>query len=154
MHSIRVSEALGNLENFDLEGRLIDWIKLNSEDRSSPHLRVESTNALEVLISLDRGQELDDGDILFANDEYVVAVKAADEDLFLVAPETNLLWGIAGYQLGNLHRPIRFQDDAMLTPFDPLVASLLESLEIPHKRANMPFVGRRYGAHTGHSHLH
>ena len=62
---------------------------------------------------------------------------------------------MAGYQLGNLHRPVRFTDGAMLTPADPMVADLLARLDIAYERKTMPFVGRRYGSHTGgHHHEH
>ena len=33
---------------------------------------------------------------------------AANEDIFLLEPDTSLKWGVAGYTLGNLHRPVRF----------------------------------------------
>ena len=81
-----------------------------------------------------------------------LVVQAAAEELFIVCPNDALSWGVAGYQLGNLHRPVRFGEGAMLTPADAMVADMLGRLDIPYERKTMPFVGKRYGSHTGGHH--
>ena len=39
--------------------------------------------------------------------------------------------------------------DAMLTPADAMLADLLTRLDIAYEKRTMPFVGKRYGSHTG-----
>ena len=63
-----------------------------------------------------------------------------------------MMGAIAGFQLGNLHRPARFTDEAILTPADPMLADVLARLDIPYQERLAPFVGRRYGSFTGHRH--
>jgi urease accessory protein len=148
--------VLGNEGDFRSKVREFDEVALTAEERASPHMAVESLQGRRIRISLPRGEqhELQDGDVLLVNEDqdWALVVRAADEDLFVLRPETALDWGIAGYQLGNLHRPVRFMPETMLTPYDPMVASVLNDLGIPYSRNNTPFVGRRVGSHTGHSH--
>jgi urease accessory protein len=97
-----------------------------------------------------RGTELNDGDVLALVDDVAIVVTAAPEDLFVVTPKDALEWGVGGYQLGNLHRPVRFTREMMLTPADPMVGDVLDNLGIPYDRRMTPFVGFRYGSHTSH----
>ena len=105
-------------------------------------------------ISLPRGTEINDGDVLALEGTTAVVARAAPEALYVVSPGDAYTWGVAGYQLGNLHRPVRFTEDGMLTPADPMVADLLTRLGIAFEERTIPFVGRRYGAHGAHHHDH
>src|SRR3546814_9266173 len=69
---------------------------------------------------------LADGDVLALDGGTAVVVQAAPEELYVVRPRGEPLdWAVVGYQLGNLHRPVRFGDGALLTPVDPMVAEPL-----------------------------
>ena len=129
-------------------------VLLNSEERASAHLVGRSEGGRAVRISLPRGTEINDGDVLALEGTTAVVARAAPEALYVVSPGDAYTWGVAGYQLGNLHRPVRFTDDGMLTPADPMVADLLTRLGIAFEEQTIPFVGRRYGAHGAHHHHH
>jgi urease accessory protein len=149
-----VTQVLGTAAELAGQYRKEDPLPLSSEERSSPH-RVGRTEAGRSLrISLPRGAELQDGDVLAIEDGVAIIVRAVPEPLFIVRPVDALGWGVAGFQLGNLHRPVRFTETALLTPADPMVADLLDRLAIPYERAEAPFVGRRYGSFAGHAHHH
>ncbi len=145
-----VAAILGTVET--LRERIVDEdpILLTSEERASAHMAGRSEGGRRLRISLPRGVELNDGDVLALDRGTAVVVRAALEALYVVNPVDDVSWGVAGYQLGNLHRPVRFGADGMLTPADPAVADLLARLEIPFETRIAPFVGRRYGAHGSH----
>ena len=149
-----VTAVLGTVES--LRGRFEseDPVLLNSEERASAHLVGRSEGGRDVRISLPRGTEINDGDVLMLDGTTAVVARAAPETLYVVSPDDAYTWGVAGYQLGNLHRPVRFTDEGMLTPADPMVADLLSRLGIAFEERTMPFVGRRYGAHGAHHHHH
>ena len=150
-----ITAVLGTVES--LRGRIgsEDALLLNSEERAGAHLAGRSEGGRSVRISLPRGTEINDGDVLALDGTTAVVARAAPEALYLVRPGDALNWGVAGYQLGNLHRPVRFSDEGMLTPADPMVADLLGRLGIAYEERTMPFVGRRYGAHGArHRHDH
>jgi urease accessory protein len=136
------------------EGLAEDPVHLTSEERSSPHMVLETVGGRVLRISLPRGTELHDGDVLAQEGDTLVVVRATEEDLFEVAPDTPLMWGVAGFHLGNLHRPVRFRDGAMLTPADPKVADVLRESGVLFTQTKAPFVGTRYGSYAGHDHDH
>lgn len=129
-----------------------DAVRLTSEDRASAHMAAVTEGGRRVRISLPRGTELNDGDVLVIEDGVMIVVRAAPERLFAVAPDSARMWGVAAFHLGNLHRPVRFSDDAMLTPADPKVADVLRGSNIPFDEIEAPFVGMRYGSYSGHDH--
>ena len=149
-----VTAVLGTVETLRDRFESEDPVLLSSEERASAHLVGRSQAGREVRISLPRGTEINDGDVLALEGATAVVARAAPEALYVVSPGDAFTWGVAGYQLGNLHRPVRFTEEGMLTPADPMVADLLGRLGIAFEERSMPFVGRRYGAHGAHHHDH
>ena len=149
-----VTAVLGTVDSLRDRIESEDPVLLNSEERASAHLVGRSVGGRAVRISLPRGTEINDGDVLALDGTTAVVARAAPEALYVVRPEDAYTWGVAGYQLGNLHRPVRFTEDGMLTPADPMVADLLTRLDIAFEERTIPFVGRRYGAHGAHHHHH
>lgn len=127
-------------------------VPMTSEERASAHMVAYSETGRAIRLSLPRGTELNDGDVLALEGDTALVVSAADEDLYFVRPKDAYEAGVAGYQLGNLHRPVRFTKDALLTPADPMVADLLGRLGIGFERRRAPFIGQRYGAYAAHPH--
>jgi urease accessory protein len=150
-----ITGVMGTIADFVDRIRSQDPLLLTSEQRASPHMLGHTEGGRDLRISMPRGTELNDGDVLALDGDTAIVVQAAPEALFIVSPGDAFTWGVAGYQLGNLHRPVRFTEGAMLTPADPMVAGMLERLGIAYARKTMPFVGKRYGSHTGgHHHEH
>ena len=150
-----ITGVLGTVTDFEDRVREQDPLLLNSEERASPHMHGHTEGGRDLRISMPRGTELNDGDVLALDGDIAIVVQAAPEELFVVSPKDAYNWGVVGYQLGNLHRPVRFTDGAMLTPADAMVAAMLGRLDIAFESKTMPFTGRRYGSHTGgHHHEH
>lgn len=149
----RITEILGNLNDERPASAKVDHVHLSADERASPHLACVSDGGRRLRISLPRGQELQDGDILALDGAVAVVVAAAPEELFVIPlGHDPLAAAVTGYQLGNLHRPVRFLEDALLTPCDPMVADILDRLEVVYATERRPFVGRRYGAFSRHHH--
>ncbi len=133
----------------------IDPLVLSSEERASGHFTAETAAGRIVRVSLPRGTELQDGDVLLKEGQWAIVVRAAEEDLLLLRPgDDPLLWSAACYQLGNLHRPARFLPDGILTPYDPMAVQVLSGLAVAVERVRRPFLGRRFGAAGAHHHHH
>lgn len=147
-----ISSIMGHLSELK-NVTSVDPLELTSEERASPHFVATTSAGRLFRVSLPRGSELNDGDVLCFDDEIAIVVKAKEEDLLFLKPgDDAVTWWAACYQLGNFHRPARFLDDGVLTPHDPLTAQLLTRLGIPFDRVVAPFVGRRYGAAGAHHH--
>ena len=137
------------------EPRKIDPLELTSEERANTHFVAETASGRQLRVSLPRGTELQDGDVLALDGETAVVVKASAEDLLLIKPgDEPVSWWAACYQLGNLHRPARFRDDGVVTLYDPLALQIVRGLGVAVERIHEPFVGRRFGAAGAHHHHH
>jgi urease accessory protein UreE len=148
-----VTEIVGTLASLQNQIKSTDPLILTSEQRLSPHMLGQTVGGRSVRISLPRSAELFDGDILGFDGDVAIVVEAAAEDLLIISPTDKLSWGIVGFQLGNLHRPVRFTETAILTPADAAVAEMLHRINVTFEQQTLPFVGHRYGAPV-HSHAH
>lgn len=149
-----VASVLGNVAELDPLIETVDQLELTAEERERAHLRARSTGNRELIISLPRGEELHDGDVVHIEGGVAIVVVAAAEDLLEVRPRTTSEWARAAYQLGNLHRPARFLPDAILTPYDRSSEEALRALGVPARQTTCGFVGERCGALMDHGHRH
>ncbi len=149
-----ITAVLGTVSEMAATAGGEDALFLTSEERASAHMAAVTEGGRAVKISLPRGTELNDGDVLAVEGDTMIVARAAKERLFVVAPGSALEWGIAAFHLGNLHRPVRFRDDAMLTPADAKVADVLRGSGITFETTEAPFIGVRYGSYAGHDHDH
>ena len=148
-----ITAIVGRLPDL-VEARKIDPLELTSEERANTHFVAETASGRQLRVSLPRGTELQDGDVLALDSETAVVVKASAEDLLLIKPgDEPVSWWAACYQLGNLHRPARFRDDGIVTLYDPLALQIVRGLGVAIERVHEPFVGRRFGAAGAHHQL-
>lgn len=138
----------------DMKGAFahVDALPLSADQRQRPHMRLSTPAGRDIAISLDRGCTLEDGDVLYIDGDTAIVVEAAPEDLIEILPLSAREWGTAAYQLGNLHREVRFLDRSMLTPWDATSAEVLSGMKVRFERVRRGFVGERFGAYTGHLH--
>jgi urease accessory protein len=130
-----------------------DRLVLDADQRASPHFSAFTEGGHRVRVSLERGAELEDGDVLAADDGFAAVVIAADEDLIVLHPGNGIRdWAVTCYQLGNLHRPLKVLGEDILTPRDAQVEAMLSRLSIPFRAARRPFIGERLGKAAGHHH--
>lgn len=148
-----ITTIVGRLPDI-VGARRIDPLELTSEERANTHFVAETASGRQLRVSLPRGTELQDGDVLALDSETAVVVKASAEDLLLIKPGNEpVSWWAACYQLGNLHRPARFRDDGIVTLYDPLALQIVRTLGVAVERIHAPFVGRRFGAAGAHHQL-
>lgn len=154
-----ITEIVGTLSMLQQPIRQTDPLILTSEERLSPHILGRTVGDRTLRISLPRLAELLDGDVLAIEGDLAIVVEAAPEDLLIISPDDKLTWGVVGFQLGNLHCPVRFTETSILTPADPLVAEMLERIGIAFEQRLTPFIGQRYGSQASshartHTHVH
>ena len=136
-----------------------DSVALAYDERKRSRLRVTLASGSEAGIFLERGDHLQGGDRLQAEDgEAVVEILAAPEKLIEALADTPLLFARAAYHLGNRHVPVqilpsesggrlRFQTDHVL-------AEMVRGLGCTASECEAPFQPESgaYGSHGGHHH--
>lgn len=143
-----VNEILGNLDNFDLKDKKIDFANISNDDRVKKVLRVKSDKGVEIGINVE--DEIKDGDILAILDDSVVVVKILPTDVLEISPKNLKEMGIIAHNIGNRHTPAIFEEDLMIIEPDSLIEEFLKNQNVKYKKTKR--VLKTALRHASHSH--
>lgn len=83
----------------------LEVVALTWHDRQRSRQRLVSDWGTEIQLMLPRGTHLHDGDLLYADAQRHIRVRAQPEPVLLIQPENPIQMGQVIHQLGNWHRP-------------------------------------------------
>ena len=102
-----------------------DVVFLDWEGRQKCRQRLETQSGRELGLALPTGTVLTPGDILYRDADVEIVVEGLPEKVFVLRPESAEEYGLTCYQIGNMHRPIGFDDGAILVPYEPVLENQL-----------------------------
>lgn len=143
-----VNKILGNLDNFDLKDKKVDFANISNDDRVKKILRVKSNNGVEIGINVE--DEVKDGDILAILDDSIVVVKILPTDVLEISPKNLKEMGIIAHNIGNRHTPAIFEEDLMIIEPDSLIEEFLKNQNVKFKKTKR--VLKTALMHASHSH--
>ncbi len=131
-----------------------DALVLPFELRQKSRLVANLSSGRQISLQLPRGHVLRDGSKLAASDGSVILVRAAEEDLSVVASDdpTELLR--AAYHLGNRHVALQIRSGRIAYLHDHVLDDMLRGLGLDPSVAREPFEPESgaYGRVAGHHH--
>jgi urease accessory protein len=151
-----VEKILNNLNGIDLKNRSIDRVTLSHEEMMKPHQKVASEGGRVIGISLPQGEHLHNGDILYMDEEEIVAIDLMEEDVYEIRPKNNIEWARAAFNIGNMHQRAYLYSSCIRVPYDYVLERMLEALGIEYSRekrkldgipANIPAAGSHHHHH-------
>lgn len=149
------NQIKGNINNLsDIERYHIEKIYINSDDTLKRILRVVSDHNKEYGISLEKNEQLKDGDILYSDDKNIIVVKIKGDDVLVIKPKDMTEMGIIAHSLGNRHLQAQFEDGKMIIQYDALVEGELKKDKIDYSRENMKLKKAFRHVEFGHTHTH
>jgi urease accessory protein len=151
---IIIDKVLGHLSELQVGNRKLDLVLLQHEQLEKPHQKVTSADGLTMGISLEEGNKLFGGAVLWLNDEKVVVVELANEDLLEVIPSGNMEWGKVAYNIGNLHQPAYLYEDCIRIPYEESLERMLLRLGVAYTRKTAKLDGHRANIPALHSSGH
>ncbi len=128
-------------------------LTLPFELRQKTRFKSKLDDGREVGLLLQRGRTLQSGDLLKAEDETVVQVRAADETVTQVQADTSLLIARLCFHLGNRHVPLQISETWLRYQRDHVLDQLVESLGGRISHISAPFEPET-GAYQPVSHQH
>ena len=111
----------------------LETVSLTWHDRQRSRQRLVSDRGTEIQLMLPRGTHLHDGDLLYADAQRHIRVKAQAEPVLVIQPENVVQMGQVLHQLGNWHRP------AHLSPQGQILALADEPLRDWLTHLGIPF---------------
>lgn len=145
-----VEKILGNLKHCNLNGRKIDTVWVDWFDTDKKILKKTSDQGVEMGIKISAGLPLQSGDILYEDENVVIAVDIPECEAIVIVPGDMREMGQACYAIGNKHAPLFYEDGRLATPYEAPVFAMLEAGGYGPERTMLKLV-HRFGGH-GHPH--
>ena len=145
-----LDKILGNIKNMTDIHCHIERIYLESDELLKRVLRVTSDHGHEYGISLPKGSEMKDGDILFNDGHNIVVISVKEDDVIVITPRDINEMGEIAHNLGNKHLPVQIEAGKIIIQYDYLIEKFLQDLKVNFERKNIKL--KQAFRHVDHSH--
>jgi len=122
-----IQSKLGNLAERQ-SVKTVDWLQLEWYETGKRILRKHTTSGKEISIKfLHENPALTEGDILWEEEQFVIAVSIVPCDCMVVQPANMFEMASVCYEIGNKHLPLFYEADSLLVPLDAPLMRLLSA---------------------------
>lgn len=146
-----IEKIIGNIKGTEATiNKDIEWVELDWEQLSKRIFRTKTTAEADIALRIDGEEPLQYGDVLFEDDQKIIAIRTKKEPVMVIKPKDMAEMGKAAFELGNRHTPSLIENGEIIVRADHTLVPLLEEVgvafETTEKRFKQPFKYR------GHSH--
>jgi urease accessory protein len=129
---ISINSVVGNIHNDnDLAQKynqmtvkqLSENIRISRSEAQRSRMRKTSNKGSDVAIMLPQSVHIKHGDVLLLNNDKIIIVEIQPEKVAVIAVKNNIASGHlfemavkVGHTIGNLHRPIKLEDNKIILP--------------------------------------
>lgn len=152
-----IDRIIGKLSDYENSGLRVDRVMLDHYDMAKPHQKLRSQDGTVIGLSLDHGEHLFCGAVIYADDEKLIVADLIPEDVLDIRPSGNIQWAKTAFNIGNMHQSAYLYDDRILVPYDPIMENLIRSIGVTYTRCSCRLDGERANQMTGghtHEHVH
>ena len=153
-----VEKIIGDARDFQGEDLKIDKVYLDYLGIGKPHKKLTAESGEKIAISLDHGEHLFCGAVLYKDSERMIVVDMLPEDVLEIRPEGNRQWAKTAFNIGNMHHPAYLYDDCIRIPYDGILENLMKSIGVAYTRCERKLDGEKaaqtVGNHQHHHHHH
>ncbi|HET7694685.1 MAG TPA: hypothetical protein VFK57_03185 [Vicinamibacterales bacterium] len=123
-------------------------IPMTAADRRRVRRLVSAPDGVQFPLQLPAGSVLQPGQVLHEANGRAYVVAAAAEDVVVVRPGSLAESARVGHVIGNLHRDIETDGDAVIALADTALAERLRRIGVPFTAERRAFHGRAPGEHA------
>lgn len=149
-----IERISGNISDRKSENKRIDPVYMDHYDLTKPHQKVKSKSGEIIAISLEHGESLAPGAILYEDDDRIVAIELLAEDVLKIIPQGNIEWARAAFNIGNMHQAAYVHEDYILVAYDAILESIINKLGVKCERLECSLDGIRANVAQTDSHSH
>lgn len=123
-----IQQKSGNLSTIDLNNRSIDLLPLEWFETNKRILRKQTRSGNDLALKfLDRNPALTQGDVLYEDETFIIAVDILHCDVLVIQPANLFEMASVCYEIGNKHLPLFYERDELLVPFEMPLFRLLSA---------------------------
>ncbi|WP_422659298.1 urease accessory protein UreE [Paenibacillus sp. EC2-1] len=145
-----ITTTKGNLKDYTSSNKKIDWIELEWEELNKRILRKQTEGGSDVSISLDNGGHLHYGDVLYEDEDTLIAIRTKLEKVYVIKPKTMKEMGKAAFEIGNRHTPCIIEDNEILVRYDHTLEKLMDEVGVTYEQSERRF--KEPFKYKGHQH--
>lgn len=121
-----IQNKLGNINQVNIEHKQVDYVTIKWYEANKRILVKQTQSGTSIAIQfLDKNPEFTQGDILFMNEQTIIAIDIAACNCLVIVPKNAFEVAAICYEIGNKHIPLYFENDVLLVPFEQPLFSLL-----------------------------
>lgn len=109
-----IEHIIGNISDKNIDKSNIDYVNIEWYECQKKIHRLTSSRGTDIAINLDKETQtkgLDDGDILYINDDTAVIVNILPAKAIIVKTKDEQEAIHCAYEIGNRHTPFFYADD-------------------------------------------
>lgn len=158
-----ITKICGKLSSPEFQGKKVDALYLDDTEAQKHILRKTTEGGRDIALRLDAAQQLrglQDGDVLLAEGDTVVAVRLLPVPALVVKPKDAREIARFCYEVGNRHAPLYAPGgafDCFAVRYDASMEALLEKLDISFEKEDI-VLDRQFQlkllTHHHHHHAH
>ena len=123
-----VKEKIGSLASFTGDGRTVDWLAIEWHECNKRILHKKTKQGREVALKfLKESQQLQQDDVLYIDDDIIIAVEILACEAIVIKPESMYEIALISYEIGNKHLPLFYEENNLLVPYDAPTFRLLQA---------------------------
>lgn len=149
MPEVTVRSVLGHLHG---EEPNVEFVSVGWEECARRRLRKTTDRGTEVVIDLPPGPPLADGDVIYREAQWTIAVRMLPAEVLVARPASLQEMGTLCYQIGNLHQPVWVGENEVVLPDEPQNEALLQRVNLPYTKEKRLLPQGFATSRTGHTH--
>ena len=123
-----IKEKIGHLSSFDIEHRAVTHVVLEWFETNKRILHKKTDDGAAITIKfLKENPEFKEGDILWRNENIIIAVDIKPCEAIVIRPATILEAAFICYEIGNKHLPLFYEGEDLLVPYEAPLYKLLQA---------------------------
>ena len=148
-----IKEKIGNLSSFNDGGRAIDRLALEWYETSKRIIHKNTGSGKEIVLKfLNKTPNLQQDDILYADEQVLIVVEILSCEAIVVIPRSTYEMAYVCYEIGNKHLPLFFEDNLLLIPFDEPVFKMLQASGLAISKQKRKLLNQLRTTVSPHSH--
>ena len=122
-----IKEKLGNINTSSISNCMIDALVIEWYETNKRILHKKTKSGIDITMKfLQENPNLKNGDILWQDENSIIAVEINPCDCIVITPESMLQASSVCYEIGNRHLPLFYEGDELLIPYDVPMYNLLQ----------------------------
>lgn len=123
-----IQQKIGNINSFPVGNKAIDWLIVEWYETNKRILHKKTKAGIAITLKfLKENPELTEGDILWQDENKLVAIEINSCEAIVIRPKNNFEIASVCYEIGNKHLPLFYEENEFIVAYDAPLFRLLQA---------------------------